>query len=782
MYFEEGRLIGPLKKIVSCLVIFFLFFSIISNVQAETQPDVRINTITTVELPDSVNLKVYFNLFDKQTGRAITDMTPESAQITLLNSGFSSAAEIKQPDIPIYITMVLDASGSMSGAQGLLKDAAKLALNNVPNNAFFSVVQFDEEIVLLQDFTENQSAISYAIDQLKITGKGTCLYDAAYTAVEAMEKAPVGRRAVILFTDGKDETREGKVCSQHTYRDLVDKAMKSQVPIHTIGLSGASGNINSLELENMAASTGGFSAIGNEGQLKNSFEQIMLGLKAQWMAETTTYPRQGENNAVLIMQVKDGGESSTAFTVNSSKDYPGPPSPVTAKLDGFSLRPESMSFDVQVSLTSPNLVNYLRVAIWDKESGSKVTEFVFENLAEHNVLNIPTDALTAGRTYEMRIVATDENNFPFAILKDDQGKTSTDLVHEFKFDPSGVLPKLSIQSVIQENNDLVLQITTSNPLLVKGYDGWLINEDTNTVVPNSTFTSEAFPGGAGSITIPMVAAKIPTGKYTIMVRALGEGGSVFTSQDYAGIVYAAKKVSIFEKVFTALKASPIFFYIILGIILLVVIFLMIYNWRDKTLSGTPVMQGRLGGGIKTRRGRQDPSPFADNEPIPGRYPPPVQQQPVVPRQAAPTYDLPVTPAPTPRPVSPAADQLDRTMVDVPSMLNATQVNPVMSFPTLTISRAPAGVMMPGQRSQIQLFPFTIGRAGAALTIVDASVSRLHAQITLDPQSRRYVITDMNSSNGTKVNGSRLTAGQPVFLTNGSHIELGPNVELIFEQP
>jgi len=41
---------------------------------------------------------------------------------------------------------------------------------------------------------------------------------------------------------------------------------------------------------------------------------------------------------------------------------------------------------------------------------------------------------------------------------------------------------------------------------------------------------------------------------------------------------------------------------------------------------------------------------------------------------------------------------------------------------------------------------------------------------------------MNSSNGTKVNGSRLTAGQPVFLTNGSHIELGPNVELIFEQP
>ena len=432
-----------LKKSLTCILIVLLCAGIFTDVIAQSQPDVRINTISTIELPDSVNLKVYFNLFDKQSGQAITDLTPETAQITMLNNGLTSGAQIKQPDIPIYITMVLDASGSMSSAQNLLKDSAKLALTNVPNDAFFSVVQFDEEIILLQDFTENQSAISFAIDQLKVTGKGTCLYDAAYTAVEAMEKAPVGRRAVILFTDGKDETKEGKVCSQHTYRELVDKAMKAQVPIHTIGLSVSAGNINAVELENMAASTGGFSAIGNESQLKNSFEQIMLGLKAQWMAEFTIYPRQGDNNAVLTMNLKDVGETSTAFIVASSKEYPGPPSPVSAKLDGFALRPETMSYDVQISLTSPELVNYMRVAIWESDSGSKVTEFVFENLAPFNTLNIPTDALTADRDYEMRIVVTDkENNFPFPIVKDDQGKTSTELIHEFKFDPSGVLPKL----------------------------------------------------------------------------------------------------------------------------------------------------------------------------------------------------------------------------------------------------------------------------------------------------------------------------------------------------
>ncbi len=772
-----------LRKALTCLLLLFFIWSASStNVIAQSQPDVRINTISTIELPDSVDLKVYFNLFDKQSGQAITDITPESAQITLLNNGLTSTAEIKQPDIPIYITMVLDVSGSMSSAQDLLKESAKLALTNVPNNAFFSVVQFDEEIILLQDFTENQSAISYAIDQLKVTGKGTCLYDAAYSAVEAMQKAPVGRRAVILFTDGKDETKEGKACSQHTYRELVDKAMQAQVPINTIGLSVSAGNINAVELENMAASTGGFSAIGNESQLKKSFERIMLGLKAQWMVESTIYPRQGDNNAVLTLNLKDVGETSTAFIVTSEKEYLGPPSPVTAKLDGFALRPETMSYDVQVSLTSPELVNYLRVAIWDKESGSKVTEFVFENLAAFNTLNIPTDALTAGRNYEMRIVLTDkENNFPFAIVKDDQGKTSTELIHEFKFDPSGVLPKLNIQSVIQDNNDLVVQIATSNPALVKGYDGWLINEDTNTVVPNSTFTSPTLPNGSGSITIPMVASEIGSGKYTIMVRALGDQGSVFTEQQYPGIVYQAKKVSLFEKLFVALQASPIYFYIVLGIILVVIAFLMIYNWREKSLSGTPVMQGRLGKQMKYKTGNNAPSPFAENEPIQGYKPIRPLQQNAQQRPVVPSYEIPVMPVQTPAQQRVPLDQLDQTLIGGPVMPDSTLVTPGFRIPDFLVVKAPAGVLTVGSRLAIGEFPFTIGRADAKLTIDDASVSRMHAQVTIDAKSRRYVITDMGSSNGTRVNGAPLTPGQPMFIDNGTHVQIGPNVELVFEK-
>jgi hypothetical protein len=455
---------------------------------------------------------------------------------------------------------------------------------------------------------------------------------------------------------------------------------------------------------------------------------------------------------------------------------------VSAKLDGFALRPETMTYDVQLSFTSPELINYLKVAIWEESGGAKVTEFVFENIAQFNTLNIPTSDLVAERDYEMRVVATDDNNIPFVMFRDEDGKQFTELIHVFTFDPSGVLPQLTIQSVIQDNNDLIIQVATTNPILVKSYDGWLINEDTNTVVPNSTFTSEILPNGSGSITIPMSDAKVETGKYTILLRALGDGNSVFTTQEYNGIVYEAEKVSVFTRIFSALRASPIFFYIIIGIILVVIAFLMIYNWREKSLSGTPVMQGRLGGkvGKNKKKGQKDFSPFATNEPIHGKIPQqPVRQSPA-PKPAPPAYNVPVMPSSNYPVENLSPDQLDRTIVGGPSMMDATQVSPMFSSPTLSVMNAPQNVISPGQRISIQPLPFTIGRVGASLTLNEVSVSRLHAQITMDSQSRRYMITDMNSSNGTKVNGAPLSPGQPMYLNNGCRVQIGPSIEFVFE--
>ena len=72
---------------------------------------------------------------------------------------------------------------------------------------------------------------------------------------------------------------------------------------------------------------------------------------------------------------------------------------------------------------------------------------------------------------------------------------------------------------------------------------------------------------------------------------------------------------------------------------------------------------------------------------------------------------------------------------------------------------------------------TIGReASNPIPINDAEISRKHSQLVL--QGGKYVLTDLGSTNGTFVNGQRLT-GQHV-LQPGEVISLGEQINLLFE--
>jgi hypothetical protein len=85
----------------------------------------------------------------------------------------------------------------------------------------------------------------------------------------------------------------------------------------------------------------------------------------------------------------------------------------------------------------------------------------------------------------------------------------------------------------------------------------------------------------------------------------------------------------------------------------------------------------------------------------------------------------------------------------------------------------------GQRMvfQLQAPEVTIGRgAGNVIRIESTYVSKHHAVVRLGP--RGYTIADLNSSNGTLVNGRNLT---PAPLSDGDRLELGAEI-LIFSDP
>jgi two-component system cell cycle response regulator len=73
-------------------------------------------------------------------------------------------------------------------------------------------------------------------------------------------------------------------------------------------------------------------------------------------------------------------------------------------------------------------------------------------------------------------------------------------------------------------------------------------------------------------------------------------------------------------------------------------------------------------------------------------------------------------------------------------------------------------------------PVTIGRDDdIELPLRDGSISRRHCRVEHDPDQDRYVLVDLTSTNGTRLNGARVEAQAPVTLADGDKIFLGSTV-------
>lgn len=67
---------------------------------------------------------------------------------------------------------------------------------------------------------------------------------------------------------------------------------------------------------------------------------------------------------------------------------------------------------------------------------------------------------------------------------------------------------------------------------------------------------------------------------------------------------------------------------------------------------------------------------------------------------------------------------------------------------------------------------TIGRTpDNSLTLTDAQVSRHHAELRIERQV--VTVTDLGSTNGTRIGGTRILPNQPVQLTDGVVLSIGP---------
>ena len=86
------------------------------------------------------------------------------------------------------------------------------------------------------------------------------------------------------------------------------------------------------------------------------------------------------------------------------------------------------------------------------------------------------------------------------------------------------------------------------------------------------------------------------------------------------------------------------------------------------------------------------------------------------------------------------------------------------MPTLYVLRGPDK----GRTFQTPPEPAILGRQSEHIPLTDNATSREHAK--LKPVGDHWVIEDLNSSNGTYVNGQRI--GDPTMLKHGDQIKIG----------
>lgn len=250
-------------------------------------------------------VQLFFNVKDKH-GALIPNLTKDDFQI--LEDGKPQTIKYftAETNLPLTLGMMIDSSGSQQRVLPMEKEVGSAFLKEIlrPKDLAF-VISFDVDVDLLQDFTNNTKELSAALNKAQInTGGGSCggvpgmgggpvpcsgsprgtlLYDAVYLAGHDELAQQVGRKAMIILTDGEDQGSKLRI------QDAIEAAQKSDAICYVLmiadrGFYGGFGYSGDSQMKKLATETGGrVIEVGNKPEkLKQAFDQISQELRSQY--------------------------------------------------------------------------------------------------------------------------------------------------------------------------------------------------------------------------------------------------------------------------------------------------------------------------------------------------------------------------------------------------------------------------------------------------------------------------------------------------------------------
>ncbi|HEY0544493.1 MAG TPA: VWA domain-containing protein [Pyrinomonadaceae bacterium] len=137
--------------------------------------------------------------------------------------------------VPINIVLLLDASGSVFSRMRFIREAAKGFLQGLLKEDQVCVMQFADEVELLQDWTGGADTqhLLKALEWRYHPGQSTTFYDGLYLAAQEQLKRVQGRKIVILLTDGIDTAEKRRA----SYADALNAVRRAEASVYVISLT-----------------------------------------------------------------------------------------------------------------------------------------------------------------------------------------------------------------------------------------------------------------------------------------------------------------------------------------------------------------------------------------------------------------------------------------------------------------------------------------------------------------------------------------------------------------
>jgi len=266
--------------------IITLFLSTIFSLTVFGQSEKVKGNLSTADTADLTILNIYPDSFpnvsvvfkaETRKGEPVWNLTKEKMKVKE-NSQNCEVISLEQisKNKPINLGIVIDHSGSMMEDISQLYDKDGMALYTLDANFnpvlpkgytspidnakkavksfvtsfdsqkdFISIIGFSNTVDRKLSLTQNIEEINSIVDSMQ-ADFSTALYDAMITSIDEIKKSN-GVKILVVLTDGQDNSSKSK------WNDVVDNAIKEDIPIYIIGL----GNVNKDTLQLIAKSTKG---------------------------------------------------------------------------------------------------------------------------------------------------------------------------------------------------------------------------------------------------------------------------------------------------------------------------------------------------------------------------------------------------------------------------------------------------------------------------------------------------------------------------------------------